>query len=54
MVQLIQIFIKDVFRCICHSMILIESVFKTGKNYYPRVFSEECKYLINDFQLGVL
>ena len=24
---------------------MIDSVFKTGKNYYPQVFSEECKYV---------
>ena len=25
------------------SVILTDSLFKTGKNYYPRVFLEECK-----------
>ena len=29
-------------QCICLSVILIDSVFRTGKNYYPRVFLE-CK-----------
>ena len=24
------------------------SVFKTGKNYYPEVFLEECKYVIKE------
>ena len=28
------------------SVILIDFVFWTGKNYYPQVFSEECKYII--------
>ena len=27
-------------------MILIDSSFKTGGNYYPQVFLEECKYFI--------
>ena len=30
---------------ICLSVILIDSVFGTGKNYYPQVFLEECKYV---------
>ena len=24
------------------------SVFRTGKNYYPQVFLEECKYVIKE------
>ena len=31
---------------ICLSVILIDSVFRTGKNYYPQVFLEECKYVV--------
>ena len=31
---------------ICLSVILINSVFRTGKNYYPQVFLEECKYVV--------
>ena len=27
---------------------LIDSVFRTGKNYYPQVFIEECKQLVKD------
>ena len=27
---------------------LIDSVFRTGKNYYPQVFFKECKYLIKE------
>ena len=30
---------------ICLSVILIDSVFRTGKNYYLQVFLEECKYV---------
>ena len=29
-------------------MILIDSVFRTGKNCYPQVFLEECKYVIKE------
>ena len=27
---------------------LINSVFKTGKNYYPQVFLKECKYVVEE------
>ena len=30
------------------SVVLIDSVFRTGKNYYPRVFLEECKYAVKE------
>ena len=33
---------------ICLSVILIDSVFRTGKNYYPQVFVEECKYVAKE------
>ena len=33
---------------ICLSVILIDSVFRTGKSYYPQVFLEECKYLVKE------
>ena len=29
--------------CICLSVILIESIFRTGKNCYPQVFLEKSK-----------
>ena len=35
---------KEGSQFICLSVILIDSVFRTGNNYYPQVFSEECKY----------
>ena len=28
------------------SVVLIDSVLRTGKNYYPQVFVEECKYVV--------
>ena len=33
------------------SVILIDSVFRTGKNYYPQKFSEECKYILEEKKL---
>ena len=43
---------EDDFQWICLSVILIDSVFRTGNNYYPQVFLEECKYVVkkNRFQ----
>ena len=31
---------------VCLSVISTDSIFKTGKNYYPQIFLEECKYVI--------
>ena len=39
---------KEVCQFICSSVILIDSVFRTGKNYYPQVFLEECKYVVKE------
>ena len=36
---------KEDSPCICLLVILIDSVFRTGNNYYPQVFLEECKYV---------
>ena len=27
---------------------MTDSVFRTGKNYYPQVFLEECKYVVEE------
>ena len=37
---------KEGSQFICWSVILIDSVFRAGKNYYPQVFLEECKYFV--------
>ena len=37
---------KEGSKFICLSVILIDSVFRTSKNYYPQVFLEECKYVV--------
>ena len=35
--------LKDGSQCIYLSVILIDSVFRAGSNYYLQVFLEECK-----------
>ena len=40
--------LKECSQFICSSVIFVDSVFRTGKNYYPQVFSEEYKYVINE------
>ena len=37
---------KEGSQCICLSVVLIDSVFRTGKDYCPQVFLEECKYIV--------
>ena len=37
---------KETSQCICLSVILIDSVFRIGKNHYLQVFLEECKMLL--------
>ena len=39
---------KEGSECICLSVILTDSVYRTGKNYYPQVFLEECKYVVKE------
>ena len=31
--------------CKCFSIIMIDSVIKANKKYYPQAFLEECKYI---------
>ena len=33
---------------ICLSVILLDYIFTTVRNYYPRVFLEKCKYVIKE------
>ena len=33
-------------QCICLSVTLTDSVFRTDETYYPQVFLEECKYVV--------
>ena len=39
---------KGSSKYVCLSVILIYSVYATGKNYYPHVFLEECKYIVKE------
>ena len=39
---------KEGSQCICLSVLLIDSGFRTGNNYYPHVFLEECKYVVKE------
>lgn len=34
--------------CICLSVVLTDTVFKMGKNCYPKAFLEECGYISKD------
>ena len=36
---------------ICLSVILINSVVRTGKSYYPQVLFEECKYVVQEKEM---
>ena len=33
---------------ICLSVTFIDSVFRTGKNYYPQMFIEHCEHFIKE------
>ena len=37
---------KEGSQCICLSVNLIISIFKTDRNYYPQVFWGECQYAV--------
>ena len=39
---------KEGSQLICLSAILIDSFFRTNKNYNPQVFLEECKYVVKE------
>ena len=39
---------REGFQFICLSVILVDSVFRTGKHYYPQVLLEECKYVVKE------
>ena len=39
---------KEGSQCICLSVILIDSVYKKDKNYYPQAFLEECKSVVKE------
>ena len=35
-------------QCTCLSVILIHTVFKMVKNFYPQVYLKECKYILKE------
>ena len=37
--------LKEKSQCKCLSIIILDSVIKANKKYYPQIFLEECKYL---------
>ena len=39
-------------QCICLSVILIDSVFRTGKNYYPQASLEEYKNVVKEQKIS--
>ena len=39
---------KEGSQFVCLPEILIDCVFRAGKNYYARVFLEECKYVVKE------
>ena len=41
---------KEGSQIIWLSVCVYESAFRRSKNYYPQVFSEECKYVVNPIQ----
>ena len=43
---------KEGSRFICLSVILIDCVFRTGKNYYPQVLFEEFKYVVKEKKMA--
>ena len=43
---------KECSQRICLSVILIVSVFRTGEDYYPEVFVEECKYAVKEKKMS--
>ena len=43
---------KEGFQYICFSVILIDSAFRTGNNYYPQVFLEEWKYVVKERKMS--
>ena len=45
---------KEDYQCLCLSVILIDSVFRTGKKYYPQAFLQQCKYFIKKICLIIL
>ena len=39
---------EDGAHCSCLSVILLDSIFRVGKKYYPQILLEECKYAVKN------
>ena len=39
---------KEGSHCICLSVTLIDYIFKIGRNFYQKVFLEECKCIVKE------
>ena len=39
---------KECSHCICLLVVLVDSIFRTGKNYYSQVFLKECRYIVKE------
>ena len=46
LVKCLIIFVK--LECICLSVIVVDYIFKSGKNYCAQIFLEGCKYIIKE------
>ena len=43
---------KEDSQCVCLSVISVDSVSRTGNNYYPQMFLKECKYVIKEKKMS--
>ena len=43
---------KEHSQCVCLSVILIDSVYRKDKDYYTKVFLEECKYIVKEKKMS--
>ena len=43
---------KEGSHCICILMVLIDSLFKIGKNYYTQVFLKKYKYIVKEKEVA--
>ena len=44
---------KEGSQCIYLSVILIDSVYKKDKNYYPQLFLGKCKYVVQEKRMSI-
>ena len=44
--------LKEDSKCICLTVILIDSVYRKDNNYYPQVFLKECKHVVKEKKMS--